>query len=127
MFDLVFGSQKDCESVSRRDMLRLGALGAMGLGLPGVLRAEHAAKAAGKAINDKRSVIVLWMQGGPSHIDTFDPKPEAPAEIRGEFGLAKTCVPGVSICEHLPKLAKNLDKYSIIRSGFNYNGSHGVA
>src|SRR6186713_2553382 len=127
MLDLVQGTQKDCEGLSRRDMLRIGALGAFGVSLPGVLRAESAAKAAGAGIKDNRSVILLWMQGGPSHIDTFDPKPDAPAEIRGEFGVAKSCIPGEVLSEHLPKLAANLDKFSIIRSGFNYNGSHGVA
>src|SRR4051812_33165479 len=111
MLDLVQGTQKDCEGLSRRDMLRVGALGAFGLSLPSVLRAESAAKRP----LDRRSVILLWMQGGPSHIDTFDPKPEAPAEIRGEFGVVKTRLPGVVLCEHLPKLAKNLDKFSIVR------------
>jgi hypothetical protein len=127
MFDLVRGLQTDCEGISRREMLRIGALGTFGLSLPGVLRAENAAKAAGKNHADAKSVILLWMQGGPSHIDTFDPKPEAPSEIRGEFGTVKTCVPGVTLSEHLPRLAANLDKFSIIRSGYNYNGSHGVA
>jgi len=123
MLDLVLGSKKDCEGLSRREMLRVGALGAFGLGLPSLLKAESAAKKPA----DRRSVILLWMQGGPSHIDSFDPKPEAPAEIRGEFGVAKTNLPGVVLSEHLPKLAKNLDKYSIVRSGYNYNASHGVA
>jgi uncharacterized protein (DUF1501 family) len=123
MFDVVLGRKTDCEGLSRREMLRVGALGAFGLGLPSLLRAESG---AGKS-SDRRSVILLWMQGGPSHIDTFDPKPDAPAEIRGEFGVTKTNTPGVVLSEHLPKLAKNLDKFSIIRSGYNYNASHGVA
>jgi uncharacterized protein (DUF1501 family) len=123
VLDLNLGRHADCEGLTRREMLRVGALGAFGLGLPSLLRAES----AGKPVSDKRSVILLWMQGGPSHIDTFDPKPDAPAEIRGEFGVAKTKTPGVVLSEHLPKLAKNIDKFSIVRSGYNYNASHGVA
>jgi len=123
MLDVVLGRKTDCEGVNRRELLRIGALGAFGLGLPSILRAESGSKKP----TDRRSVILLWMQGGPSHIDTFDPKPEAPAEIRGEFGVTKSSLPGVVLSEHLPKLAKNLDKFSIVRSGYNYNASHGVA
>src|SRR5206468_3572529 len=71
--------------------------------------------------------ILLWMQGGPSHHDTFDPKPDAPAEVRGEFGTIPTTLPGVRICEHMPLLARQTDKYSIIRGHDPKNGSHGVA
>jgi len=124
MLDLTLSRHPDCEAISRRQLLRVGALGAFGLGLPSLLRAESAPSTP---VKDKRSVILLWMQGGPSHIDTFDPKPDAPAEIRGEFGVVKTKTPGVVLSEHLPKLAKNVDKLSIIRSGYNYNASHGVA
>src|SRR5262249_15903752 len=69
----------------------------------------------------------LWMQGGPSHIDTFDPKPDAPAEIRGDFGSIPTTLPGIRLTEHLPLLAQQTDKFSIIRGHNPQNGSHGVA
>ena len=71
--------------------------------------------------------ILLWMQGGPSHIDTFDPKPDAPAEIRGEFGTIPTTLPGVRFAEQLPLLAKQTDKLAVIRGHDPKNGSHGIA
>jgi hypothetical protein len=73
------------------------------------------------------SCILLWLQGGISHIDSFDPKPEAPAEIRGEFGVIGTNVPGIQLCDPLAQLAHHQDKYSILRSLNPRNGSFGVA
>lgn len=127
MLDLAIGGTRDCEGVTRRQLLRIGTAGAVGLSLPRLLQSRAFADSAGKPKRDDLSLILLWMQGGPSHIDTFDMKPEAPVEIRGEFSTIPTNVPGTSICEHLPKLAKQADKFSIIRSGYSYNGSHGVA
>ena len=124
MLQFFKGVKRDCEGVSRRDFLRVGAIGAFGLTLPGWLRLEQAlASTARKDIN----CILMWMHGGPSHIDTFDPKPEAPAEIRGEFAAIPTNLPGVHVVEHLPRVAQQLDKISIIRSLNPKNGSHGVA
>src|SRR5205823_7503359 len=99
------------EGVTRRDVLRGGALGVAGLTLPEVLRAEAASDGARKETN----CILLWLNGGPSHIDMFDPKPDAPAEIRGEFGVVETNVKGIRISDQLPLLAKQMDKYSILR------------
>lgn len=130
MLDLLFGSTKgsrDCEGLTRRDMIRVGALGALGIGLPELFRSRAEANPANQAVKDDLSVILLWMQGGPSHIDMFDPKPSAPVEIRGEFGVIDTVLPGVHVSEHMPRLARNLDKLSMIRSGYSYNASHGVA
>jgi hypothetical protein len=127
MLELVTGRQSaDCTGLSRRDFLRVGGLSALGLTLPGFLRLQHLAAANGAA---KKSVncILLWMQGGPSHIDTLDPKPDAPAEIRGEFQTIPTTLNGVRISEHLPLLARQTDKLSIIRGHDPKNGSHGVA
>ncbi len=73
------------------------------------------------------SCIVVWLQGGLSHIDSFDPKPEAPAEVRGEFGAIATGVPGIQLCDPLPLLARQQDKFAILRSLNPKNGSHGVA
>ncbi len=123
MLSFLQGSSRACDGVSRREFLRVGGLGVAGVTLADLLRAESLAAAPRKA----RSVILLWMQGGPSHIDTLDPKPEAPAEIRGEFGVISTSLPGVQICEHMPLLARNLDKLSIVRSGYCYNAGHGIA
>src|SRR5262245_16300939 len=126
MLDLRTGSSSDCSPPSRRTFLRVGGLSAFGLTLPTYLRAM--AETAGKpAAKSAKRCILLWMQGGPSHIDSFDPKPDAPAEIRGEFGVIDTCLPGVKLCEHLPRLAQHLDKFSILRGGNPQNGSHGVA
>jgi hypothetical protein len=126
MFDLVHGSNRSCDGISRRNFLRVGSLTALGLTLPDLLRAK-AAGLAGSSPGKDVSCILLWLQGGISHIDSFDPKPEAPAEVRGDFGTIATNVPGVSICDPLPMLAQHQDKYSILRSLNPRNGSHGVA
>ena len=121
MLRLHTGIARDCEGLSRRKFLQIGGLSALGLTLPDLLRA--------RAANSRTATncILLWMQGGPSHIDMFDPKPDAPAEVRGEFGVIDTCIPGVKVSEHLPRLAQQLDKFSILRGGNPQNGSHGVA
>lgn len=127
MYNLTRGQARDCEGVSRREVLRIGGLGLAGLSLPGLLRNESRAAGSGSKPGETRSVILMWMQGGASHIDTFDPKPNAPAEVRGEFGVIPTALPGVQFSEHLPQLARNLDKFSVIRSGYSYNAGHGIA
>jgi uncharacterized protein (DUF1501 family) len=124
MFDLFAGRSADCSGVSRRDFLRVGGLATLGLTLPGYLRLRSASAAPNRT---PPSCILLWLQGGPSHIDTFDPKPDAPAEIRGEFGTIPTGLAGVRFAEHLPNLAKVTDKFSLIRGHDPRNGSHGVA
>ncbi len=97
---------------SRRDILRAGFLGFAGLTLPDLLRARAAAaRSAGRG----KSVIMIWLRGGASHIDSYDMKPEAPAEIRGEFRPIATNVPGIEICEHMPLQAQMMDKLAIIR------------
>ncbi len=123
MFDRETGSNRTCDGISRRNLLRVGSLSALGMSLPGLLRAESAAKVG----SNEMSCILVWLQGGLSHIDSFDPKPDAPSEIRGEFGVIDTNVPGIRLTEHLPKLAQHQDKYSILRSLNPRNGSHGVA
>lgn len=106
-------------SLARREFLRVGALSAFGLTLPDLLRLE-AATPPEKPV----SCILLWMNGGPSHIDSFDPKPEAPAEIRGEFGTIPTSLPGVHFTDLLPRLAKSLDKFSVLRSVTSPENGH---
>jgi len=100
----------------RRGVLKASLAGLAGLSLPGLLRARSQATAAGIASPGSKSVILLWMTGGPSHIDTLDPKPDAPVEVRGPFRTIATALPGVRICEHLPKQAAMLDRMTIIRS-----------
>jgi len=102
--------------VDRRGMLKASLLGIGGLSLPGLLRIRHEAAAAGRALPGRKSVILLWMTGGPSHIDTWDVKPDAPPEVRGPFATIQTKLPGVLLCEHLPKQAAMMDRLTVIRS-----------
>ena len=124
MIDFELGKHTDCDGVTRRDFLRVGGLTALGLTLPGMLQASAASQNSSKK---DTSIILLWMGGGPSHIDTFDPKPEASQEIRGTFKAISTNVSGIQISEHLPKLAKHADKYSILRSVSSPDGNHETA
>jgi hypothetical protein len=107
--------------MSRRTALKVGALGLAGMSLPDLLRAESAAK------NRKataRSVIMLFQFGGPSQFETFDPKPDAPAEIRGEFRAIPSSVPGTLVTEHLPRLAGMAHKYALVRSVHHTRSQH---
>jgi hypothetical protein len=99
--------------VSRRNMLKASLAGLAGLSVPGLLRGRAA---AGQAGSNHKSVILLWMTGGPSHIDTWDPKPDRPLINRGPFRTIATRLPGVRLCEYLPKQAAMLDRFTIIRS-----------
>ena len=114
------GRTRFCDGVSRRNFLKIGGLGLAGLTLPNLLRAEAAAGTS----NPHKSVIMIFLPGGPSHQDIFDLKPDAPAEIRGEFSPIKTNVAGIEISEMLPLLARRADKYSIIRSIVGSSGDH---
>ncbi len=102
----------------RRSFVKAGILGACGLSLPELLQVE--AKAEPLLAQRANSVIILWMRGGPSHIDMWDRKPDAPAEYRGEFGVLPTNVPGVLLCDLLPMCGRIMDKWSIVRS-LNHN------
>jgi hypothetical protein len=103
---------KFCDGISRRNFLRVGALGLGGLALPQLLQAE----AQMGIRRSHKAIIMIFLPGGPSHQDIFDLKMSAPSEIRGEFKPIRTKVPGIQICEHLPKLAAQMDKLAIIRS-----------
>ena len=116
-----------CRGPSRRDLIRVGLLGAFGLGLDDVfrLRARANDPYAPKTLPVKaRSCILIWQAGGPSHIDTLDPKPDAPKDIKGEFAPIATSVPGVSISEVYPNLAKILDRVTLIRSMTSPEADH---
>jgi hypothetical protein len=103
-----------CDGITRREAMRVGTLAFGGLTLADVLRLQAASPSPEKAARGK-SVIMIWLRGGASHIDSYDMKPDAPAEIRGEFKPIATNVPGIQICEHLPKSAKMMDRFTIIR------------
>src|SRR5262245_20707826 len=111
------GKQKFCDGISRRSFLKIGAFGA-GLTLADLLRARAQANgspAAGRAASNK-SAIMIYLPGGPSHMDMYDLKPNAPVEYRGEFRPIHTNVPGVQICEHFPLQARMWDKLACVRS-----------
>ncbi len=108
---------------SRRNMLKAGLAGIAGLSVPQLMQARAEAATANKPVSHK-SVILLWMTGGPSHIDTWDPKPDRPYINRGPFSPISTALPGTIICEHLPKQAAMLDKFTIIRSVDPRKSSH---
>lgn len=105
---------------ARRSLLQVGALGALGLTLP-----AHAALAA--AAERPKAVILLWLWGGPPHLDTFDPKPEAPLDYRGPYRAIGTNVSGIQVTELLPKLAKRADRYSLVRTLHHGTSDHGLA
>lgn len=116
-----FGNSSNfCDRVDRRDFLRVGTLTAGGLTLPGLLQAESAPGAAPTG----KSIINIILSGGPTHMDTFDLKPEAPKEFRGEFLPTQTNVPGFEFCEHMPILATMADRLTAIRSITGMNNEH---
>ena len=102
----------NCSGVSRRNFLKVGALGIGGFTLADLLRAEAAAGTG----SSHKAVINIHLSGGPSHQDMFDLKPEAPVEFRGEFNPISTNVSGLEICEHFPQLAKMADRFAVVRS-----------
>jgi hypothetical protein len=110
--------------LSRRDVLQLGALGACGLSLPGFLQARVA---NGTIPARAKACIILFQQGGPSHHDTFDMKPDAPVEIRGEFKPIASSVPGYRVCEHLPLLARQAHRFTVVRSVHHDDPQHNNA
>jgi hypothetical protein len=116
---------RHCDGVTRRDWLRIGALGLGSLTLPTLLNLEHACGSSPR--RRARSVIVLFLSGGPSHLDMWDLKPDAPEEIRGTFRPASTRVPGIQICEHMPMTSAVMDRCAIIRSMQHTTGNHPAA
>jgi hypothetical protein len=112
-------------SPSRRDFLRVGTLSALGLSLSRFLELRSAAAEEAPESKANRCVLV-WLDGGPSHLETFDPKPDVPAEVRGPFGTIETKISGVRFCEHLPSLAERADKLAIVRSMTSPLGEHNL-
>jgi hypothetical protein len=112
-----------CVLPSRRSFVKAGLLGASGLSLADLLRSESRAADSGRPTR-RPSVIILWMRGGPSHIDMWDPKPDAPEEYRGEFGIQRTRIPGILLSDMLPQTARIMDKWSIVRSLHHHDAGH---
>lgn len=113
----------DCQRITRRELIRAGAFSAVGITLADWLRLRSTAA----EVTPAKSVILLWLWGGPSHMDTFDLKPNAPVQYRGPYSPIPTTVPGLDICELLPQLAKRAHTYSIIRSMRGTSNDHGIA
>jgi len=116
---------RDCEGNSRRDFLKVGAIGAGALTLPNLLRMKAQAKARGASVQDK-SVIWIWLSGGPTHVETFDPKMTAPVEYRSVTGEVPTNIPGVTIGGTFPQMAQVADKMAFVRSFAHSTSSHGA-
>ena len=109
--------------LTRREILQTGYSGLLGLGLPSLFAGRASAAEAGAAVASPKSVLIVFLTGACSHHDTFDMKPDAPAEIRGEFKPISTAIPGYQICEHLPELAKRANKYAVLRT-FSHNDNN---
>jgi hypothetical protein len=121
-------SARNCEGVARRDFLRVGAAGLFGLNLPRLLKLQSRAAGPVRAQGPRaRSVITVWLPGGPATIDMWDLKPDAPEGIRGEFKPIATRVSGLRVCEHLPRMAALMDKCSLVRSLAHTIPEHGLA
>lgn len=116
-------SGRYCDGLSRRSFVQLGVAGMAGVALPNVLRAKHASAANTKPGKDI-AAILIWLDGGPSHIDLYDMKPEAPSEVRGIWNPISTNVPGIEISELFPKQARVAEKFSIVRSLQHGTGDH---
>src|SRR5262245_59429260 len=125
MLNIYLGSEsRRCDGLSRRDMLRVGALGGLGLTLGGLLSSEALGATSWKRA---RSVLLVYLGGGLTHHDSFDLKPDAPEEIRGKYKPIDTNVPGLQIGELLPRMARSMDKVALIRSGAHNNDHHETA
>ncbi|HUY32098.1 MAG TPA: DUF1501 domain-containing protein [Pirellulales bacterium] len=126
MLNLLTRISRDCEGLRRRAFLQVGTLAGVGLSLPTLLAGRQARAAAGLPSKDV-NCILIWTRGGTSHHDTFDPKPDAPASVKGEYKVIDTALPGVKFSEVVPTMAKELKRFAILRSWNPLNGSHGTA
>src|ERR1043165_6451002 len=115
-------TQRTCQSLSRRSFLQVGASSVLGLSLADYLRAVD-----GRTPGSAKAVILLWLWGGPSQLDTFDPKTNAPADVRGPFGTIRPRIPGVRFCELFPRLAATSAKLAVLRTLHSSSTDHGVA
>ena len=121
MLNVLGAGARDCDGVTRRSFLRAGALGLGGLTLPDLLRLRASGSAVGAG---RRSVILLWLSGGPGHMETWDPKPDAPGGFRGPFGAIPTSLPGVHFGELMPEQARRMDRLAVLRTVNHGSGDH---
>ncbi len=126
MFEINTLASSTCDGMSRRHALQIGALTGLGLTLPSFLKSQSLLAAEGKSRREV-NCILIWTQGGTSHHDTFDPKPNAPVSVRGEFGVIPTATPGVYFTDIVPRMAKEQKRFAVLRGWNPQNGSHGNA
>jgi len=121
-------THRNCEGITRRNCLKLGLSGLVAGGLVGALRAQATASESKSLARTRqaKACILIWMDGGPSHYETFDPKPEAPVEIRGSFDSIATTISGVHFSQHMQQLAAIADKFTVVRSIRHDQGNHGA-
>ena len=125
MFEIGTGKYRTCDGVTRRDLLRVGGASVVGLSLADLLRAEAAQADTGRLPGARaKNVLILYMGGGQTHHDTFDPKPEAPQEIRGKYGVIPTKLAGVKYSDQMPKMAQCNDLYTLVRSQVSGSDHH---
>lgn len=124
MLTLRSASTRLCDGLSRRDFLHAGGLGLLGLSLPDLMRGQAQAVAPRARTGRAKACIVLFLMGGPPQHSTFDPKPDATAEVRGEFGPMATSVPGIHICELLPRLGRHMDQLALLRAVATDDNAH---
>src|SRR3954468_6219514 len=123
MFLIGRQTARTCQTLSRRAFVQVGASTVLGLSLADLLKQQASGSLPGSA----KSVVLLWLWGGPSQLDTWDPKPNAPLEYRGPVGPLPTRIPGVRFCELFPKIAALTDRLAVIRSLSTASNDHGVA
>lgn len=119
-------ASRTCEGISRRHALQIGTLAGLGISLPMLLKSRHLNAAEARPSKDV-NCILIWTQGGTSHHDTFDPKPDAPVSVRGEFKAIPTATTGVQFTDVVPRLAKEQKRFALLRGWNPQNGSHGTA
>ena len=129
MWSLEGDAGRMCDRLDRREMIRVGGLSSLGLSLPGLLAstARGASENTDPTFGRAKSVIYVWLQGGPPQHETFDPKPLAPSGVRGEFSPIQTNIPGVNFCELLPRTARIADKLAVVRSMVTNNNIHSIS
>ena len=129
MLNITGKAARFCDGISRRQFLQVGGLSAFGLGLTDLIRSEatQARGAVGSGHRSKRSIILIWQHGGPSQLDTFDMKPEAPSEFRGPYRSIPSSLSGLDVCELMPYHARIMDKCTVIRSFSHNDGDHWAA
>src|SRR6187399_513351 len=130
MFSILDRPTRLCDGISRREWIRVGGLGLLGLSLPQLAQARARSAhdtQSGTSFGKAKNVIYLWLQGGPPQHETFDPKPDAPVDIRGLFKPIATNVPGIRFCELLPRTARYADRMAVVRSLSTRDDNHDVS